>query len=169
MSEPLTVKEPFPTTDEIIPDAYSLRILSPAYAAPQGELTAVLQYIYHSFFFAKKGYKEIAETLENIAIAEMFHFKLLGKTILALGAPPVYSQYPPSCFSFYSTKYVTYSCSLRNMLEDDLLGERKAISDYERMLKCLKNEDIKNIISRILQDEKLHLEKLQSMLKEFKS
>ena len=168
MPEPIRVKEPYPTADNISPDAYSLRIISPAYATSDGELNAILQYVYHSFFFDKKGYGEIADVLKGIAIAEMRHLDLLGETILALGAAPVYSQYPASPFNFYSTKYVAYSCSLKNMLEDDILGERRAIAAYQKMLRFLKNEQVKAIIARILADEVLHLEKLQSILAEFK-
>ena len=168
MPEPIRVKENYHTTEGITTDAYSLRIISPAYATFDGELNAVLQYIYHSFFFDRKGYTEIAGVLKGIAIAEMRHLDLLGETILALGAAPVYSQYPASPFNFYSSKYIAYSCSLKNMLEDDILGERRAISSYKKMLRTLKNEQVKSIIARILADEVLHLEKLQSILAEFK-
>jgi len=168
MPEPIRVKEKYPTTDGICPDAYSLRIISPAYAGPDGELNAILQYIYHSFFFSKKGYGETADVLKGIAIAEMRHLDLLGETVLALGAAPVYSQYPACAFNFYSTKYVSYSGSLKNMLEDDLLGERRAVAAYKKMLRSLKNEQVKAMISRILADEVLHVETLEGILADFK-
>ena len=98
----------------------------------------------------------------------MRHLELLGETILALFAAHVYSQYPACPFNFYSAKYVSYSCSLKNMIEDDILGERHAIAAYQKMLRSLKNEQVKVIISRILADEVLHLEKLESILSEFK-
>lgn len=168
MPKPLIVDEPYPTTDGICPDAYSLRVISPAYASSESELNAILQYIYHSFFFEKQGYDDIAQTLTEIAIAEMKHLDLLGSTILALGAAPVYARYPAAGFNFYSAKYVSYSCTLRNMLEDDIRGERHAIASYENMLKCLKNPQVKAIIARILEDEKLHLARLEAILKDFK-
>ncbi|MBD5632487.1 MAG: hypothetical protein HDP34_04590 [Clostridia bacterium] len=168
MPKPLIIDEPYPTTEGICPDAYSLRIISPAYASSESELNAILQYIYHSFFFEKQGYEDIANTLTGIAIAEMRHLDLLGATILALGAAPVYARYPATGFNFYSTKYVSYSCTLKNMLEDDIRGERHAISAYENMIKCLKNAQVKAIITRILDDEKLHLAKLEEILKDFK-
>lgn len=167
MPEPIRVNAPYPTTENITPDAYSLRIISPAYAGSDGELNAVLQYIYHAFFFDKKGYGDIADLLRGIAIAEMHHLDILGETVLSLGAAPVYSRYPASSFNFYSTKYVAYSCSLKNMLEDDILGERRAVAAYKKMLCCLKNEQVKAIISRILEDELLHIEKLEGALTEF--
>lgn len=168
MPKSIQVNQPYPTADGICADAYSLRIISPAYASPEGELNAVLQYIYHSFFFEKYGRNDIADTLTGIAIAEMHHLDILGGLILALGAQPVYAQYPSSGFNFYSAKYVAYSRSLKNMIEDDLIAERHAISSYEKMLKRLKNEQVKAIIARILEDEKLHVEVLERILKDFK-
>lgn len=168
MPKPLTLHTDFPTTEGLCPDAYSLAVISPAYASPTGELNAILQYFFHVFNFDKQGYKEFANDLESIAIAEMLHLEILGKTIIALGAQPVYCQNPPTAYNFYSAKYVTYSRNLTNMIEDDILGERRAISLYQKMLCRLKNEQIKGIISRILEDEKLHLEKLKQILKELK-
>ena len=168
MAKPLTLNEKFPTPDGICPDAYSLAVISPAYASSTGELNAVLQYIYHSFSFDKNNMEDIAETLVDIAIAEMFHLKLLGKTITALGAQPIYCQNPPTAFNFYSTKYVAYSRNLVDMIEDDIMGEKHAICQYSKMLKRLKNEQVKKIVSRILEDEKLHLEKLKEILNKLK-
>lgn len=168
MSKPLTVNEKFPTTDGICPDAYSLAVISPAYASSTGELNAILQYFYHFFNFDKNGMDDIAETLEGIAIAEMFHFKILGKTITALGAQPLYCQNPSTAFNFYSTKFVSYSRNLVNMIEDDIMGEKHAICQYSKMLLRLKNEQVKSIVSRILADEKLHLETLKEILNKLK-
>ncbi len=169
MSEPLIIKSDYPTTDNLCHDAYSVSVISPAFASPSGELNAILQYFYHYFNFEKQGLNEYASAMESIAIAEMIHLKLLGKTITALGAPPIYCQNPPTAYNFYSTKYVTYSRDFVNMIEDDILGERHAICQYTKMLSRLKNEQVKNIVSRILEDEKLHLEKLKQILCELKS
>ena len=168
MPKPLTLSEPFPSTKDLCEDAYSLRIISPAYASSTGELNAILQYIYHSFFFGKCGYADVAEKLVSIAVAEMQHLNILGQTILALGAPPVYCRNPSTNFDFYNTKYVAYSRSLKFMLEDDILGEQQAISEYNRMLKKLKNPQVRKIVSRLRDDEILHLETLQNILSNFK-
>ena len=169
MPSPLTAKEPFPTTDGICPDAYSLRVISPAYASPIGELSAILQYTYHALNFKAKGYEEYASIIEDISIAEMIHFELLGSTILALGAAPVFTSNPPGMFNFYSAKYVTYSRSLVCMIEDDIRAEKQAIRGYERMLCLLKNDKVKAIIARILEDERLHLAAFEKILCSLKS
>ena len=54
------------------------------------------------------------------------------------------------------------------MLEDDIMGERRAIAQYTKMLCRLKNQQLKDIISCILEDEKLHYEKLKEILASLK-
>ncbi len=169
MSKPMIIDLPYPTTDGIRNDALSLQIISPAYSTSVGELNAVLQYVYHSFCFYKHGLKDCAEMLMSIAKAEMIHLDILGKTIFALGAAPVFAQYPSTGFNFYSTKYVAYSNTLRHMLEDDVICERRAIADYKKMLRCLKNKQVVAIVSRIIDDENLHVAAIEEILKEFKS
>lgn len=169
MPSPLTENKPFPTTDGLCPDAFTLRIISPAYAAPTGELNAILQYLYHYYHFNACGYKKFAETIESIAISEMIHLKLLGEVITALGASPVYTFNPPAMFNFYSAKFVSYSRSLVCMAEDDVRAEKQAIHDYERMLRVLKNAKVKEIIERILEDERLHLAAFEDILHSLKS
>ncbi len=168
MPRPLIVQSPYPSAERLCPDAYSLRIISSAYSTSTGELNAVMQYIYQSFVLGHAGYADYADTIESIAIAEMMHFSLLGKTITALGALPVFTQCPPAAFNFYSAKYVSYSQSPKHMLEDDVRAERAAISAYRRMLTMLKNDGVSDIITRIIEDEKLHLRKFEEMLSGFK-
>jgi bacterioferritin len=169
MPEPLIVNSPYPTTEGLCPDGYSLRIISPAYASCSSELNAILQYFYHYFQFDFKEFSDYAEIVERIAIAEMLHLRLLGKTIIALGADPKYCQNPATSFNFYSAKFVAYSDRPIHMVEDDIIGEKQAISSYSKMLLQLKNEQVKAIIARILEDEKLHLATLNKILKELKN
>ncbi|MDE6558245.1 MAG: manganese catalase family protein [Clostridia bacterium] len=164
MPKPLIAEGGYPSLKDLQCDAYSARILSSAYATSAGELNASLQYIYHSINFSGKNDDKRAELLKSIAIAEMIHINLLGEALIRLGAPPVYSYCPPAHYNFYSTKFVAYSRTLRNMIEDDIMGEKYAIYNYERMLPRLKNDTLRTLICRILEDENLHVEALKSSL-----
>lgn len=55
------------------------------------------------------------------------------------------------------------------MAEDDVRAEKQAIHDYERMLRVLKNAKLKEIIERILEDERLHLAAFEDILHSLKS
>lgn len=162
----LNVDLPYPNTSDLGCDECSIRIISPAYAGGNSEMTAILQYLYHAVHFDSLGNKKFARILRDIAISEMHHLDLLAEMICAMGASPVYSACPPCLCDFYSARHVSYSCTPQRMLMDDINGERAAIEGYERMLCKLCNEQAGAIISRIILDEKLHLDTLKCMLDE---
>ncbi len=162
--KPLSADIPFPSTDNLQRDVKSGKIISFAFATQQGELSAILQYVYHSLHLAPLN-KQHAETLVAIALSEMHHLHVLGETMLALGVNPRYVQYPESnCY--YNTGCVSQSTTPQKMLMDDIQGELNAIAEYKKMLFVLNNENVAAIIQRIIIDEQLHLETLKNMLAE---
>lgn len=161
--KPLSADIPFPSTENLLPDATSGKIISFAFATQKGELTAILQYVYHSLHFAPVSFEE-SQTLVAIALSEMHHLRVLGATMLKLCVNPRYVQYPNSdCY--FNTSFVAQSTSPQKMIMEDIHGELNAIAEYKKMLFVLKNEDVAAIIQRIIIDEELHLETLKNMLK----
>ena len=163
--QPLICDIPYPPTDNLTTDIRSGQIISFAYATLRGELTAILQYVYHSFHMANFS-KEDGEILVSIALAEMKHLDILGECMLKLGVNPRYVQYPNSQ-NFYDTSCVAQSTTPAKMIMDDIAGELNAIAEYNKMLFVLKNEDVSAIIQRIKMDEELHLVALKQMLERY--
>lgn len=168
MPKPIIAEGAYPNLSDLAPDCYSARVISNAYATSCGELNTVLQYVYHSVNFLCNGNKCVSEQLKGIAVAEMMHLDMLAEALMRLGAQPVYSVLPPAQYNFYSTKFVAYSRSLQNMIEDDLMGEKYAIYTYERMLMRLKNPTLQALICRIIDDENVHVGVLCSILDDLK-
>lgn len=167
MPKPIRVDLPYPQIKNFCPDPKSVRIISSAYAGAHGELTAILQYIYHAFHFANIGEEGTAGVLEGIAISEMQHFDMLGTMLLSLGADPVYTACPPYKSNFYNTSVISYSKTAQKMLMDDLSGEIYAAESYGRMLDRLTNEEVAAVIARIKLDEELHIKVLKCELARF--
>lgn len=163
MTKPLIVDLPYPSLKNIEKDLVSARIISSAYATRHGELNAILQYVYHHYFFDDE-YKEIADTLIGISLAEMKHLEILGSTLLKLGVEPVYSRFPPNRFDFYNASAVATGRNLENLLLEDISGELNAINTYNDILERLQNDKVCSIISRIKLDEELHVQILKKML-----
>ena len=159
--KPIQLDLPYPPLDCIGCDFKSAKIIFPAYTSAHGELTAILQYIYHSLRFGEQCDGETARVLTGIALAEMHHFKLLGEMLIRLGVDPVYTAgLPATPFNFYSTGAVCYSKSVKKMLMDDLSGEIYAAESYGKMLCRLCNEEVAAVIARIKMDEELHVQAL---------
>lgn len=167
--ESLHADLPYPSLDGIGKDLMAVRIISPAYADRESEMTAVLQYVFQAFVFNSKGMENFAHTLHRIAVSEMTHLDILGSLICKLGALPVFTSCPPRKFDFYTTAAVSYACEPETMLLCDIRGENEAIRGYEKMLCKLQSEQIRAVIARIIEDEKLHLQALETMLAELRA
>ena len=160
----MVAEQKYPSMQEIKEDFQTLRLLSPAYAGRDGELTAVLQYVYQSVIFSETGKEEFARALVEIAVGEMHHLELLATMIAKLGAPPVYTACPPYPVGYYSASNVNYTKNHRQMLCADICAEENAISSYENILCRIKNAPVAAVISRILEEEKEHLKKFNELL-----
>lgn len=160
----IEVNLPYPDLDCIEKDVKSAELLSNAYCGNYGELTAILQYNYHCYYFNEAGDTETAKLLRDISCAEMHHFEIIGKTLLKLGVDPVFTRFLPYRCNYYNTSYVSYSKSPYKMLLDDINGELKAIDDYGFVISKLCNEQVSSVISRIILDEELHIKVLKDRI-----
>ena len=157
---------PYPGMEGIGEDPVSLKIVSPAYAGGEGELTAVLQYVYQQILFENAGYADYAAILGRIAKSEMHHLHILGSLICRLGAPPVFSYLPPYPINYYSARCVSYSRTPQKMILDDIQAEQYASDGYTKMLGRLRDERVAAIIQRIRMDEEEHLSQFKDILRE---
>ena len=163
MPKPMIEDLPYPDISQLKPDCKSASIIMPAYADVESELTAVLQYIFQSHNFGVGGNERFADTLEEIAVAEMKHFDLLGEALLRLGVSPIYSRRPPNKCDYYSTCCINYATQPTAMLAADIAAESDAIRGYEQMLCKLTNPTLSALISRIVLDEQLPLRCFKDM------
>lgn len=157
---------PYPSLDGIGEDYHTLRIVSPAYAGREGELKAILQYVYQSVLFGERGMKETATALIRIAVCEMHHLEILAKLICKLGAPPVFTACPPYPVSYYSSQSVCYVREPLQMIRADICAEENAINCYSNMLRRIDNPPVVEVIARIIEDEKIHLTDFQTILQQ---
>lgn len=158
--------EPYPPIEGIREDCVALRIISPAYAGRDGELTAVLQYVYQSVLLDACGRGEASKRLIEIAATEMRHVEILGTLITHLGAPPMFTACPPYPVGYYSASFVNYTRDPQHMIEADICMERASIERYESMLTRLTDPRVRAVIARIAEDEKEHLCSLEALLRE---
>ena len=167
--ESLHADLPYPSLDGIGKDLAAVHIVSPAYADRASEMTAILQYVFQAVVLKNAGKEQFSHTLHRIAVSEMTHLDILGSLLCKLGALPVFTSCPPHKFDFYTAAAVSYSDEPEKMLLCDIRGENEAIRGYEKMLCRLKNEQIRAVIARIIEDEKLHLQALEAMLAELRA
>lgn len=132
------------------------KILMGDYAGYVSELTAINLYIYQHVS-SDKRFKEYAELIAGVSIAEMKHLELLGETIRLLGTKPVYASFGRTGTAFWNGRYINYTDTLKGMLLEDIKAETAAIENYRKHREIIKDKYIDNLIDRILLDENLHL------------
>lgn len=147
---------PYPDIDcaENLADS---KLLMPSYGGPSGELTAVTTYCFQSYICTRS--REIAETLECIARAEMRHHELLGKAIVKLGGYPVMGGR-----TYWSGSFLNYTLDPKKFLRENITAEETAILNYERTVLSLRTESVKALIERIVLDEELHIKIFKDLL-----
>ncbi len=157
---------PYPEVMVEEKNPYYADLLSWDYAGRESELTTVMLYSYQHFDKFKEN-KEFAKIIAEIAEVEMKHLELLGETIKLLGKEPVYKTCESTrgdCI-FWSSDNVSYKTDLKDMLNANILSEKNAIKNYEQHKMLINDKYIKEMISRIILDEKRHVQIFEMLLK----
>lgn len=155
---------PYPEVKVEEKNPYYADLLSQDYAGRTSETTATLLYSYQHFS-AFDSNEEFSKIIKEIAIVEMKHLGMLGETIKLLGREPIYKTCEASrgdCV-MWSASNIDYSTRLKEMLEVDIREETNAIRIYESHKRLIKDKYIKNMLDRIILDEKRHLEIFKSL------
>lgn len=145
------------------------KILSLDYASDISEDSAIHLYTYQALIL-EKTHPEISKTLKHIAITEMKHLELLGKAIHLLGLPPKYVSYTSDNIKqYWTSSFINYTTSLKNMLKQDIKSESMAIENYRKHKETINDAYIKQLLTRIIEDEQVHLSIFQRLLDQQKN
>ncbi|HAK73436.1 MAG TPA: manganese catalase [Sporomusaceae bacterium] len=149
------LSEPYPEVQVSGENLHYAALLLQDYAGMAGELTAINQYIYH-YISLQHTYPAIADAARHIAIIEMHHFEMLGKTIELLGKAPVVHFPDYGGMRFWSSKFVYYGGNIYDKLTCNIQHEADAIRSYRNRLRQIADPCIRAVLERIILDEELH-------------
>ena len=161
------VEKPYPEVRVEKKNSYYADLLLNDYAGITSELSAITSYSYQNFILFK-NYEEIAHNLIKIAIVEMHHLELLGKTIFLLGKNPyfIYKDKNNCSYKYWNSSFTSQNTDILKLLRNNILSEEIAISNYEYHLSLINDIYVKEILARIIADERQHIKCFQVMLKE---
>ena len=150
----------YPVPRVVEENRYYAMLLLEDYAGAAGELTAITQYMYHSICWQNNDC-DVANLTRQIAIAEMRHLELLGKTIELLGVSPTFRCVHQNTSGFWTAQFVYYGSDVVDRLAADIAKESAVISNYNLHIKMIDDPYVKKLLTRILLDEELHLRLFQ--------
>lgn len=125
------------------------------YAGNVSELSSVNLYMYQSFI------SDITSELEGIAIVEMRHVEILAKLIVLLGGDPKFNS---GDGLNWCSNNINYNKNVYEFLNYNIMIEKIAISNYKRIIDLSNDKYVKNILERIIMDEKVHIEVFERLL-----
>lgn len=158
-------KPDYPVIKVCKPNSYYASLLRDSYAGRDSEMTKTCQYLYHHFLMSEIN-KEIANILYNIAKVEMKHLEMLAKLILQLDGDPVFKGGEEGK-SYWNASYVYYGINIYDMLRKNLASEYKALKNYEEHFLIIQDDYIKDVLKSIMEDENIHIELLNSIIKDY--
>lgn len=131
-------------------------LLQDDYAGVVSETTAIMQYLYHHYFYEEKS-RKLSRIVEGISINEMHHLEILAETILLLGGDPKYrGSYSTQC-NFWNGSFVNYGTNICQQLQMDLQAELEAIETYRKHIQLISDPYVDAILERIILDEQVHM------------
>ncbi len=148
------INKSYPELINVQGDMQTVAILKNLLFSRVGELGGVLTYIYQSVI-ADKTDEEIASIFEEIGVVEMIHQDMLMHAISEFGGNP---KYEDAQGNYFNTANINYSMKLREMLDNNIKAETIAIENYNIAISRVKNQSLKDLFARIIEDEKRHLE-----------
>ncbi len=149
----------YPELENVVEDRQAVTVLKNLLSSNRGEMAGVLQYIFQSVE-ANKTNQEIGNLFEEISVVEMLHTNLLMNAITEFGGV---AKFEDAYGNIFNGNYINYSLKLKEMLEHNIKAEQQAIEDYLSAIKTVKNESLKQLFERIIEDEKLHLDAFKTV------
>ena len=147
------LQEPFYASD--------VRCIVDDYSGRNGEMTAVMQYLYQHYITADNN-KRLSQAMKGIAVSEMRHHAMLGEAIAKMGGDPIIGG--STCF--WSGANVNYVKNPIAFLQHDIMMEKQAIANHSRAAACVKNPTLSELMLRIVKDEELHVAIFKELLDE---
>jgi bacterioferritin len=131
------------------------------------ELVCVLRYKRHYYTARGISAAPVAEEFRQHAEEEQGHADMVAERIVQLGGEPDFS---PQGLATRSHSEYDASVNLLDMVREDLVAERVAVSSYQEIIRWLGEDDptTRQLMEQILAVEEEHADDLSNILEEMK-
>lgn len=137
-------------TEENIEDAKKLLSI---YTSRNSIINNIFTYLYQSSFLEEKYSNILKELIE----VEIFHAKIISKLINLLGFKPRYIYKSINNYKYYNTSYINYNIDKNNIINNNIILKEKLILKYKKLVEDIEDNNVKEILKRIIIDENIHL------------
>ena len=164
--QPIMMDLPYPPIKVKEKNQTYANLLSNDYVGAVSEMSAIAQYINNQNRLSCEKCP-IAKSILGIAMAEMIHLQKLGEMIFLLGGEVDFvARQRDGKQKMWTPQYLNIPHTARDMILEDIEGEKDAIYQYNTHIKLIEDADINAVLVRIIKDEEYHIMILQALLNE---
>lgn len=127
------------------------------------EMSAVSLYFYNSIILNPE-FANLAQCFHKISIVEMHHLQIFATLSFQMGLDPRLWSLKNRRSSYWTPACNNYPREICNVLENSIKAENAAIQKYSRQAELICDENIVEILNRIILDEQRHIEIFQTAL-----
>ena len=128
------------------------------------ELSATASYTYRSMITEPIS-KELSDALDQIAVDEMEHFRLLGLLMVSLGGnPTLCTSVQTDRMDLDPEDRKKLSVSVTQMLSAAIREERAEIDRYQTLMARTEDRIVRSFLCQMIADEERHVAKLYAMM-----
>ena len=150
------LNEPYAPAQVTEANSQYAALLMNNYASAFGEFTTISTYNYQSIVLSQTN-GELASALQQIAIVEMHHLRLMGQTIFLLGGNPRYMCLQKKQPVYWQGRMVDYKTDLKHLLQRNFNAEQYTIDCYQHDCSVIEDPYIVSMLERFIGDEEIHL------------
>lgn len=127
------------------------------------EMTAVSLYFYNSVIL-NRAYAEFARIFHQIGMVEMRHLNIFASLAFQMGQNPRLWKIKNDEKAYWTPAYNRYPRKIREVIANSIQGELAAIQKYAKQADAIRDENIAEILHRVILDEQRHIEIFRGML-----
>lgn len=124
----------------------------------QYEIAVMIRYLHHSFLIFGTQRLQLVPLIRQSVQDGILHATLLGDKITALGGYPELT---------ISETFTPGGKTVEDVLKEDLKNEVKALEEYKKLLKLVRDDvAMDEMIRNIIGEEQQHVEELEKLLRD---
>lgn len=154
------ISKDYPKIKNLCKNSYYSGILQNLYSGSEGEVITFLQFRYHSYILERFN-EPVSQILKKIALDDLKHQELLADAIVMTSGDPVYYN---SESKWISGRQIDYIKDTKQILLQNLKLKEKVIIDYKIAISKIDNQQIKALLSSILEEEQSHRTELKTLM-----
>ena len=129
------------------------------------EQSALSLYFYDHLVTA--GLPELSAVFQELALVELRHMEIFGMLAQQLGADPRLWCMRRGRQSWWSPADLQYTRRLGPLIHAAIRAEELTVQKYEGQLRWIRDENVAANLSRILQDERVHVQLLTQLAQDY--